>query len=334
MKKGIEYMSIEAYKCPNCGEALWSEGRGLVCKNHHFFGFALKTSVPVFACENDEVNSYTIDQAAEIHDNGLIWLLNTFGSSEEDLRRRLISRLELSKGQKILVTGVGGGNDLPGIAQQIGESGQIFAQDFAKQMLLSAIERAHSRYNLGRYNIDYSVSDATHLPYRDRFFDAAYHFGGLNLFSDIRRGILEMDRVVKNGGRVVFGDEGLAPWLKHTEYGRMIINNNPLCDCEIPLQFLPTTARNVRVSWELGYYFYVVDYTVCDQPLFLNPNVWHLGRRGGTMHARYHGVLEGIDPNLKEKIYSAAEFNGISRVEFLQEILSVGLAKYDEIQNA
>ena len=37
-----------------------------------------------------------------------------------------------------------------------------------------------------------------------------------------------MDRVVKDGGRIVFGDEGLSPWLKDTDYGKMLIDNNPL----------------------------------------------------------------------------------------------------------
>src|SRR3546814_8144504 len=60
-------------------------------------------------------------------------------------------------------------------------------------------------------NLFFSVSDACHLPFEDRFFDAAFHFGGINLFDDVEGAIGEMNRVVKPGGRVVFGDEGIGP---------------------------------------------------------------------------------------------------------------------------
>ena len=75
-----------------------------------------------------------------------------------------------------------------------------------------------------RERVRFCVSDATALPFATAAFDAAYHFGGLNLFPDIRRGIAEMTRVVKPGGRVVFGDEGVAPWLVDSQFGKILVN--------------------------------------------------------------------------------------------------------------
>ena len=37
-----------------------------------------------------------------------------------------------------------------------------------------------------------------------------------------------MERVVKNGGSITYGDEGIAPWLRNTIYSEMLINNNRL----------------------------------------------------------------------------------------------------------
>lgn len=59
--------------------------------------------------------------------------------------------------------------------------------------------------------MEFSVGNASYLPFPDGFFDAAYHFGGLNLFTDKKRALAEMTRVVKRGGKVVAADEGLAP---------------------------------------------------------------------------------------------------------------------------
>mgnify|MGYP007051649106 CR=1 FL=1 len=47
-----------------------------------------------------------------------------------------------------------------------------------------------------------------------------------NLFDDVGRAIFEMSRVVRPAGRVVVGDEGVGPWLRSTDYGRMVVTNN------------------------------------------------------------------------------------------------------------
>ena len=325
-------MKQHYYLCPICkSEIITVLSDGLICSNNHSFSFVDNTEIPVFEKDDENANEYTINEAAEIHDNSLKWLFETFNSDESTLRNNLISKLNLAKGQKILITGVGAGNDLPYIAQLIGKEGVIFAQDYSLQMLMSAVKRAKNDFNLTDYNIEFSVSNAINLPFSNDSFDAAYHFGGLNLFTDIGKGIAEMDRVVKNGGRVVFGDEGLPPWLRDTEYGKMIINNNYLCEFEAPLKYLPSNARKVNLSWEVGYCFYIIDYTVSNTSLPINIDVPHIGKRGGTIRTRYFGKIEGIDPRLKDLLYDKAEQSGTSRVKFLENVLRNGLEKIDNI---
>ena len=72
------------------------------------------------------------------------------------------------------------------------------------------------------------MSDALSLPYCDNYFDAVYHFGGINLFGNIRLAISEMERVCKLGGQVMFGDESVAMHLRDSDYGKMFIHNNSL----------------------------------------------------------------------------------------------------------
>ena len=298
-------MKLDNYRCPVCRDNLHSQNTGLVCDNSHHFPFIKNTTSPIFECAEVNVNEYNVEHAAEMHDNSLNWLFDTFGGSEQSLRENLVARLHLKKGQKVLITGAGAGNDLPYLAELLGENGTIYAQDFSAPMLASAIERSKSTLGLDDFDIHFSVSDATNLPFEDNSFDATYHFGGLNIFPDIRKGIHEMDRVTKDGGRVVFGDEGIPPWLKRTEYGKMVITNNPLCAFDAPLEHLPESARDVNLSWEVGFCFYIIDYTVCANPLDVNIDVPHKGIRGGTMRSRYYGQLEGIDPSLRDKLYKA-----------------------------
>ena len=130
-----------------------------------------------------------------------------------------------------------------------------------------------------------------------------------------------MNRVVRVGGKVVFGDEGIAPWLRNTEYGRMLIRNNPLYACEIPLSLLPDSARSAKLSWEVGNCFYVIEFNVAEQPPPANIDVQHLGARGGSIRTRYFGQLEGVDPALRDRVYSEAERLGKSRVEYIESLL-------------
>ena len=90
---------------------------GLRCPNGHLFPYSPGAKVPVFASESVDANEYALENAANIHDNSLRWVFDTFETDEASLRKSLVSRLHLSKGETILVTGAGAGNDLPYLAQ-------------------------------------------------------------------------------------------------------------------------------------------------------------------------------------------------------------------------
>src|SRR5439155_20037347 len=96
-------------------------------------------------------------------------------------------------------------------------------------------------------SVEFFTGNAMTLPFPDGYFDAAFHFGGINVFSDEAKAVAEMARVVRKGGRVVYGDEGLAPWLRDTDYGRILMNSSPLYAYETPLATVPSSARDVSV---------------------------------------------------------------------------------------
>lgn len=321
MKMNSHYCCTEK----NCNYlSLLIKDDGLFCSNGHFFPFVQGTNVPIFACEAENATDYAQEDAATIHDNSFQWVFQTFGTDEPSLRKSLVSRLNLSKGKTILVTGAGAGNDLPFLAQDMQGIGTIYAQDISKQMLMAGVKKYGSTLNPLGVEIFFSASDATNLPFDKDIFDAAYHFGGLNLFPDIQKGISEMNRVVKPGGKVVISDEGLAPWIKQSELGKMLIKNNPLYVYDAPLSLLPETARAVNLSWELSHCFYVIEFIVSDVLPSINIDVPHQGKRGGSIRSRYLGQLEGVDPVLRDRVYAEAEKQGISRVEYLERLLRAG----------
>ena len=280
-----------------------------------------ETQIPIFDNQKENVNEFSIKDAAEIHDNALSWLFKTHGVNENELRIELIDKLNLKEGNKILVTATGAGNDLAYISKKIGISGQVYAQDFAKEMLIAAYHRTKKAIDFNKYKIFFSVNDATDLPFNDNEFDATYHFGGINLNKDIKKGIDEMDRVTKPGGKIVFGDEGIAYWLKKTEIAKSLITNNALYNLEPPMSLIPLSAKDVKLSWVINNCFYVIEYIVSDKEWTADINLPHVGKRGGSIKTRHFGKLEGIDPLLRDKFYEKALKKGISRVEYLETLI-------------
>jgi SAM-dependent methyltransferase len=208
------------------------------------------------------------------------------------------------------------------VFEAVGNDGAVYAQDISDQMVIYAAQHiSKSKKCINIENIYFNVSNASHLPFADGYFDAAYHFGGINLFSNIALALQEMCRVVRVGGTIVVGDEGVAPWLKDTEYGKIVINNNPLWSKEPPLGLLPQNICNLNLTWVLGNCFYVMDFEVANSLPTINMNVPHKGVRGGTMEKRYFGRLEGVSPSLRDNIAKVALQSGLSQSDWLEHHL-------------
>lgn len=225
------------------------------------------------------------DTGAEQYDIGLDWLFSSFGEDQEEFRRRLVGLLELKPGARVLETGCGTGQDSIHIAEQIGPEGHLYAQDLSIGMLRLAAEKLRAAPSPA----DTILSNAAYLPFGDGVFDAAFHFGGINTFGEMRRAIDELTRVVRSGGKVLFGDEGVAPWLRRKLFGRILINANGLYRHRPPIDMLPAVARDVRLHWVLGNAFYVIEYRVGDDPPFVDLDLPIPGPRNGTLRSRFYG---------------------------------------------
>ena len=264
--------------------------------------------------------AYNQTVSVPIYRNFLNWLFQTFGEDEAVFRRALVAELNLAKGGRVLVTGCGLGDDIPAVIEAVGPDGETFAQDLSSQMVIAASKSIASAGAAGR--VHFSISDAACLPFADDYFDGALHFGGINFFDDIRLAIGEMNRVVKPGGRVVFGDEGVAPWLKDEEYGRIAITNNAAWNAEPPIGLLPRTATDAALSWVLGNCFYVISFAVSDKPPYMNMDVPHKGGRGGSMRTRFFGQLEGVSEDSKRFVLTDAKRMGISVYDWLETVIA------------
>jgi len=110
-------------------------------------------------------------------------------------RARAADLAQLPAGGSALDVACGTGDLAIELARRVGPEGEIIGSDFAQEMLERARDKAPE--------LQWELGNALDLPYASNRFDAATVGFGARNFSDLDRGLSEMTRVVKPGGRVV-----------------------------------------------------------------------------------------------------------------------------------
>lgn len=244
------------------------------------------------SCEQAEALAY-YENAAGVYDDVAHLSFTIQHCDEDTVRAKFIDLLELEPHYAVLELACGTGRDSINIARNLDGRGRFYLQDISRAML----DQCRRKLEHSIVPLEFSTGDACHLPYSDGHFDAVFSFGGLNVFGDIGRSLKEIVRVARPGAHVVVGDESLAPWLYDTEYGHILLNNNPLFKAELPLRHLPPEARDVRVQWVVGGVYYLIDFTVGEGEPAADFDLAIPGPRGGTLRTRYYGRLEGVKPD-------------------------------------
>ncbi len=115
-------------------------------------------------------------------------------------RDRAADRAELRPGDAALDVCCGTGDLALELARRVGLEGSVVGCDFSEPMLDLAREKAADG---PRVPVRFEWADALTLPYDDERFDAlTVGFGARNL-ADLDRGLREMTRVLRPGGRLV-----------------------------------------------------------------------------------------------------------------------------------
>jgi demethylmenaquinone methyltransferase/2-methoxy-6-polyprenyl-1,4-benzoquinol methylase len=116
-------------------------------------------------------------------------------------RGRAAQLARVGPGDRVLDVATGTGDLALTLARLVSPDGEVVGGDFSEVMLARARRKAAAVPAAARPRFE--LADALALPYAQGSFDAAtVAFGARNL-SDLQRGLREMARVVRPGGRVV-----------------------------------------------------------------------------------------------------------------------------------
>jgi demethylmenaquinone methyltransferase/2-methoxy-6-polyprenyl-1,4-benzoquinol methylase len=137
---------------------------------------------------------------------GVYDLLNTAMTAglHHRWRSRAADLARVGPGDRVLDVATGTGDLALELAGRVGPGGEVIGSDFAEGMLERAREKAAAREEgQGGVRPRFEWGDALELQYGSGSFDAATVGFGARNFADLSRGLAEMRRVVRPGGRVV-----------------------------------------------------------------------------------------------------------------------------------
>ncbi len=110
----------------------------------------------------------------------------------------MLAMAEVGPGAHVLDIAAGAGDQTLDIAKRVGSTGSVLATDLSPAILAFAKEKAR---RAGYGNVETQAADGENLNIPDAGFDAAICRLGLMFFPDPGKGLREMFRALKPGGR-------------------------------------------------------------------------------------------------------------------------------------
>jgi demethylmenaquinone methyltransferase/2-methoxy-6-polyprenyl-1,4-benzoquinol methylase len=110
-------------------------------------------------------------------------------------RKKAVRRSAAAPGDSVLDCATGTGDLAIAFKKAVGTQGKVLGTDFVPEMLTVARTKAN--------DIEFEVADVTRLPFDDATFDVSSISFGIRNVNDPRKGLSEMARVLKPGGRLI-----------------------------------------------------------------------------------------------------------------------------------
>ena len=182
---------------------------------------------------------------------GLYDLMNTVMTAglHHRWRARAVELAEVGPGSRVLDVATGTGDLAAALLEAVTPGGEVVACDFSERMLERARQKAPQ--------IRFDWADALALPYANGEFDAATVGFGARNFADLGRGIAEMVRVVRPGGRVVILEittptrEPLASFYRGW-FDRVVPALGKIVGAGAAYSYLPSSVRRFPAPVELA----------------------------------------------------------------------------------
>jgi demethylmenaquinone methyltransferase/2-methoxy-6-polyprenyl-1,4-benzoquinol methylase len=168
-------------------------------------------------------------------------------------RERAADLASLERGGRALDVATGTGDLALALARRVGPAGEVVACDFSERMLELGRRKAVAK----GARVHFEAANALALPYPDAAFDATTVGFGARNFDDLGRGLREMARVVRPGGRLVVleittPERPPLSWFFAVWFDRVVPLLGRLAGDPDAYGYLPSSVRRFPRAAELG----------------------------------------------------------------------------------
>lgn len=125
------------------------------------------------------------------------------GGTDVWWRYQLVRAVTQSQPQRVLDLATGSGDVAFAISKHLPSNALIIGMDFCQPMLDEAVRKQSTAATQQFGNITFTLGDALNLPLADESFDVITIAFGLRNLADRDRGLREMRRILKPGGRLI-----------------------------------------------------------------------------------------------------------------------------------
>lgn len=143
--------------------------------------------------------------------NARISIHDKYSVNKQGFGNWITSQYEIEEGMAVLELGCGTGSMWMGKGELIRKCGKLILSDFSEGML------EQTRKTLQGYEgIDYQVIDVQKIPYADETFDVVIANMMLYHVPDLSKGLSEIRRVLKKGGKfycATYGENGIMEYI-------------------------------------------------------------------------------------------------------------------------
>jgi ubiquinone/menaquinone biosynthesis C-methylase UbiE len=182
-----------------------------------------------------------------------------YGRKIRNMRNGLMNTLEIKRGDRVLYVSIGTGTDVKILSETTDiNSIELVGADISIGML----KKCRRRMKRWGFNAELINCCAEALPFANDSFDAVFHVGGINYFTDKSRAIREMVRVAKPGTKIMIADETqkLVDELYKKNPASKKYFEGIETMIESPVKLLPQNVNDIRFETLMDDRFYCLTF--------------------------------------------------------------------------